>query len=133
MGQVAELRPHVEKLQQAGIEVAVIGSGGPSFAKGFAERMQANMPIYSDQELHSFTAAQLKRSSWLNLHPMTLLLGITAQIRHPQRCRRGDAGQQGGVMVLKKGGQATWKYISRYAGDHAKIGTIVEQALAARA
>ncbi len=129
---MAEFRPHVAGLKEAGIEVAVIGSGAPNFARGFQERMNVpELSIYSDEKLASYAAAGMERS-WLSIvDPRAIWKGIGSLKRHPQKRVMGDASQQGGVVIVKPDGTIAWRQVSRYAGDHAPNEQIVDEALKA--
>jgi peroxiredoxin len=130
--QVAEFRPHVEGLRKAGIEVVVIGSGSPFFAKGFQERMDVpELTIYCDEKLVSYEEAGMERSLKSMLNPMMLVKGAKAGRKYPQKKVMGDAKQQGGAVIIKPDGTIAWRHANRYPGDHAPNETIVAEALKA--
>lgn len=131
--QVAEFRPHVDEVKQAGLELAIIGSGAPNFARAFLEDLKVgDLPVYSDQELASFTAAGLHRSLGSILDPRALIKGFSA-IKYKQKRTMGDATQQGGVLIVKPDGSIPYRYVSRFAGDHAKNEAILDAVRAAAA
>jgi hypothetical protein len=115
-------------LRQAGVEPIVIGSGGPSFARGFKERMGIDFSVYSDRALTSYAAAGFRRSYWRLLHPMVLVRGVVAIFRHRQRRTQGDAAQLGGVLLVDRGGTVAYRFVSAYAGDHPRVETLLEAA-----
>ena len=117
--QVAEFRPHARKLREQGIQTYVVGSGGPTFAKGFAERMGGDIPIFSDQNRVTYQALQMHRGACTFLHPGVLLRGATAIFKYRQRRTMGDQTQQGGTIVVRPDGTMAYKFLSRFAGDHA--------------
>ena len=43
----------------------------------------------------------------------------------------GDNTQQGGTIVVRPGGAMPYKFLSRYAGDHARARDVVAAALQA--
>jgi hypothetical protein len=131
--QVAEFRPHVEPLERAGVRVAIIGSGGPSFARGFKERLGITIPIYSDQARASYNALGMHRSAWSLIRPEVIWAGAKVLARGIiQRCIQGDNQQQGGVAVVRKGGEIVFLHRARYSGDHARPQTVVDAALSAK-
>jgi peroxiredoxin len=129
--QVTELRPHVDQLRQAGLNVAIVGSGGPSFARGFRERLELEVPILSDEKLQAYSALGMHRGVGTLLHPGVIAAGATAIFKYRQRKTMGDATQQGGVLLVKPDGTVAWSFLSRYAGDHPKTDTIVAESLKA--
>ena len=130
---MAELRPHLNEIEQAGVAVAVIGSGGPSFAKGFQEKMAVpTLPIFSDTSRASFDAAGMRRKSTLSGIAMSAVLAIPSFIKHPQTTIEGSATQLGGALIIRPDGTVTYRYVSRYAGDHPKPKALVAAALSAR-
>jgi hypothetical protein len=126
--QVAEFRPHVQTLRDAGIGVFVVGSGAPNFALGFKERMGADFPIFSDEKRVTYQALELRRGAATVFHPAGILK-LGALFRHGQRRTMGDNTQQGGVIVVLPDGTMPFKYVSRYSGDHAKPEAVVDAAL----
>jgi peroxiredoxin len=127
--QVAEFRPHARELKQKGIDTFVVGSGGPSFAAGFAERMGGEIPIYSDQTRASYQALEMHRGACTLLDPRVIVRGATAIFKYRQRRTMGDATQQGGTIVVRPDGTMPYKFLSRYAGEHAKAKDVVAAAL----
>jgi hypothetical protein len=127
--QVAEFRPHAKKLRENGVDTYVIGSGGPNFALGFSERMGGEIPVYSDQARASYQALEMRRGVCTLLDPRVLARGATAIFKYRQRRVMGDNTQQGGTIVVKPDGSMPYKFISRYAGDHAKAEDVVAAAL----
>ncbi len=125
--QVAEFRPHVDEVKQAGLELAIIGSGTPHFAKAFLEDLKlGDLPVYCDQELKSFAAAELRRSWGTVLDPRALAKGLVA-MKYKQKKTMGDATQQGGVLIVRPDGTIPYHFVSRFAGDHAKNATILAE------
>jgi peroxiredoxin len=127
--QVAEFRPHARKLRENGIETYVIGSGAPNFAQGFADRMGGEIRIFSDQKLATYQALEMHRGACTLLHPGVVLRGATAIFKYRQRRTMGDQTQQGGTIVVRPDGTMAFKFLSRFAGDHAKADAVVAAAL----
>ncbi len=127
--QVAEFRPHARELREKGIDTFVIGSGAPNFARGFADRMGGDIPIYSDPKLATYQALEMHRGACTLLDPRVLLRGATAIFRYRQRRTMGDQTQQGGTIVVRPDGNMPYKFLSRYAGEHAPAKDVVAAAL----
>ena len=112
----------------------VVGSGAPRFARAFAEDMKLEgTPIFSDEKLASYRAAGFSRSLGGVLHPRAALAWIKAIARGAKQTgKQGDALQQGGVLVVKPGGEVAWRYASAIAGDHPAPERVVEAVRSAR-
>jgi len=128
--QVAEFRPHVASLREAGIDLAVIGSGAPHFARGFKATMDFDAPIFCDEKLATYAAASLHRGLSHMLHPAQVRKWKDAA-RYFQFELQGDMTQQGGVLIVCPDGSVPFRFHNRYPGDHADTGTVVAAAMKA--
>jgi hypothetical protein len=63
---------------------------------------------------------------------MVLARGVVAVFRHRQRRTQGDAAQLGGVLLVERGGQIAYRFVSAYAGDHPRAETLLEAARRSR-
>jgi hypothetical protein len=111
----------VKDFETAGARLAVIGSGWPAMAKSFAERTQlpASMLLLCDPKLESFQAAGLHRSVLRTLNPLALLLWVRALLKgHRQGKQAGDNFQQGGSLVVARGGEVLLRTVSQMPGHH---------------
>jgi hypothetical protein len=117
---VAEFRPHVEALRQAGVEPYVIGSGTPEQARDFADKIDVNgiLPILSDPKLVSYRAAGMKRSALATLNPRGIMQYARAFKHFKQGKTQGDPWQLGGVYIVKPSGEIAFSYIGQRGGDH---------------
>ena len=127
---MAEFRPHLTSLRKAGVQLAVIGSGAPQFARGFKEQMQIDVPIFSDQNLAAYQATRMKRGLRYILHPGQLSKWKEAW-RYFRLKLEGDATQQGGVVIVLPDGSMLYRFHNRFPGDHASPQTVVSAALEA--
>ena len=128
--QVEEFKPQIQKLRDAGVSFAVIGSGAPNFVRGFKDRMGLDVPVFSDEKRTSYKALQMKRGLSTLLDPR-IFKNFLAPFKYRQRKTMGDPLQQGGVVVVRRDGQMPFKHISQFAGDHPKPEAVVEAALSA--
>lgn len=139
--QVNELKPHFAALKQAGLDVVIIGSGSPHFARAFVadlglgEPSAGGVPVYCDEKRSAYAAASLVRSFGSMIHPGAGLALVRALFAcsKPSLAVQGDAQQQGGTFVIRPGGDVLFEYRSRYSGDHPRARELVKQALAAAA
>jgi hypothetical protein len=125
---VAEFRPHVPKLKEAGVQVAVIGSGAPNFLRGFKENVPIDAPVFSDEKLASYNALEMHRGIKTFLDPR-IALKAGAIFKYRQKKTMGEPTQQGGVIVVRPDGTMPFKFLSRFPGDHAKPEDVVAAAL----
>jgi hypothetical protein len=128
--QVAEFRPHLATLRQAQVDLAIIGSGAPHFARGFKETMTLDVPIFTDETLAVYRAASMKRGLRHMLHPGQIPKWKDAA-RYFQLQLEGDMTQQGGVVIVRPDGEVTFTFHNRFPGDHADPETVVAAALKA--
>jgi hypothetical protein len=128
--QVAEFRPHVPTLRDAGVDLVVIGSGAPQFARGFKEHMQLDVPVFSDEKRATFAAASLRRGMGHMLNPAQLRR-VPEAMRYFTLRLEGDATQQGGALLVCPDGTVPFKFANRWPGDHADPNTVVAAALKA--
>lgn len=109
-----------------------MGSGSAHFARGFRDEFKVTVPILVDPERRSYKLLGMARG----LGSMLKL----SMLRSAQRARkagftqseiRGDAMQQGGVLVVKPDGTVCFAYHSEAAGDHPPVDEVVAAVVAA--
>jgi peroxiredoxin len=127
--QVEEFKPQIQKLRDAGVSFAVIGTGAPNFVQGFKDRMELDVPVYSDEKKASYQALRMKRGLFTLLDPRVVFKNFLAPFKYRQRKTMGDPLQQGGVAVVRPDGTMPFKHISQFAGDHPKPEAVVAAAL----
>ena len=111
----------MKDFEAAGARLAVIGSGWPAMAKAFAERarLPASLLLLCDPKLASFQLAGLHRSRLLTLNPIALVLWLRALLKgHRQGKPAGDNWQQGGAIVVARGGEILFRTASLMPGHH---------------
>lgn len=117
---MVQLHRDVDKIRAAGAELYVIGNGAPNFIEGFRETTGWDGPLYTDPSLEVYKAAQLKRGVTTTLDPKSILPALRALRRGSrQGLTRGDAWQQGGVLVVAPNGDVKWHHASERPGDNA--------------
>lgn len=127
-----QLHRERDRFRQAGIDLVVIGNGAPNFIQGFRETTGYDGPLYTDPSLAVFQAAELKRGVTTVLNPKAILPTIKAFARGArQGLTRGDAWQQGGVLVVSTDGTILWHHASERPGDNATADQILAAASAA--
>jgi hypothetical protein len=119
---VAELRPHADEIEKAGARLVIVGNGWPAMAKDFAAKagLPASATLLTDPSLQSYLAAGLKRSALLTLGPKGLIPFIRTWRKGFRQGRtKGDPWQQGGALVIGRGGQVLFRHVSTGPSDQA--------------
>lgn len=116
---MAELRPHLEEARRKGANVAIIGNGLPGMAKAFAKRMELapGTTLLTDPKRESYRRAGFRRGFLATLGPRALVKLTPALVRFGLRPIQGDPWQQGGTLVIAKGGDVLFRYVSAHQGD----------------
>lgn len=105
-----------------GARLVVIGNGWPAMAKSFAAHagLPGTMTLLTDPTRESYRAAGLQRGVLMTLGPR----GWRAFIRTWKKGFRqgrtaGDPWQQGGALVIAKGGEVLYRHLSTGPSDQA--------------
>ncbi|MDX2010627.1 MAG: peroxiredoxin-like family protein [Myxococcaceae bacterium] len=134
--QVAGFRSRADELKALGVKLFFIGNGTPTMAKDFRAFMQmGELPVWTDPKRQTYAHLGFKRG-WLSvLSPAVWKYGARAAAAgFRQGKTAGDPVQQGGVLVVKKGGELVYGFASATAGDHPPIDEVMAKArLAAQA
>jgi hypothetical protein len=117
--QVAQLRDYVTPIRSLGAELVLIGNGTVEQARVFAEEQHLESPLYTDPSRRSYQAAGFASGLGSVVSLSTLRSGVRAYRQgFRQSMTQGDPWQQGGALVLAKGGACLLSYRSQEAGDH---------------
>ena len=121
------MRDQIDEIRARGAELVIIGNGAPNFAAAFREDFELDCPLLVDPELRAYRAAGLRRGRVELLSPR-LPLNVLRALRSGSRQSgvQGDPWQLGGVFVIQPGGDLTYRYESREAGDHPPVEEILE-------
>jgi peroxiredoxin len=128
---VAALTPHLPELEQMGIDVVFIGNGAPNFIDGFVERngLKQDSTVYTDPSLGVFRMVGLEHSRRSTFGPRALYNAGRAALRgFRQSAIEGDPLQQGGVVVVARGGRVAYVHRDRTLGDHAPMPEVMNAA-----
>jgi peroxiredoxin len=120
---------NAERFQALGVALVVIGNGAPHFAQAFLDEFKVTLPLYTDPSLKVYDAMALRRGWRTAFSRKTLSASVDALKRGFRQGRtQGDATQQGGVFVLRKGGEIVYRYVSEAAGDHPPLDEVLAAA-----
>jgi hypothetical protein len=109
-----------------GAELVVVGNGTPEMAHAFAEDIGLTTPLYTDPSRRSYGLAGLKRGVFATLSPRGVLHAARAVRKgFRQSATRGDPWQQGGILVVDRGGRVAYAHRDDEAGDLAPIDEVV--------
>jgi hypothetical protein len=114
------------------VGLVFIGSGNPLMAADFRQFLQLEVPVWVDTRRETYRFLKFNRSHLMLLDPRVWANGLrAARAGFRQVKTQGDPWQQGGVLVVRKGGEAVYSYASTTAGDHPQVDVVLEQARAA--
>ncbi len=112
------MRDILPAIHQAGAELSVIGNGSPEMARAFAEEIGLTTPLYTDPSRRSYALAGFKRGVFATLTLSGLAHAARAHKKgFHQTATRGDPWQQGGVLVVERGGRLGYVHRDSEAGD----------------
>lgn len=131
--QVAGFRSRAADLKRAGVKLIFIGNGTAAMASDFQAFMNlADVPVWTDPKRQTYAHLGFKRGWASVLDPAAVRYALRAlKAGFRQGRTQGDPIQQGGVLVVKKGGAVEYGFASASAGDHPPVELVVEHALRA--
>ena len=119
-------------MEALGVGLFFIGSGNALMATDFREEFGLKVPVWVDPKRITYTHLGFKHSVGSVFSPQVLLAGLRATAAgFRQRRTQGDPWQQGGVLVVKRGGALVYGFASEAAGDHPPIDEVMHAARSA--
>ena len=105
-----------------GVDIVIVGSGAPRYAKAFREAIHCEFPVYTDQRLATFKALSFSRSLAGVLKASLWKRGFEAfRDGYRQGKVQGDTRQLGGMLGVTATGEVFYRYASEHAGDHPSL------------
>ena len=101
-------------------------------ATDFREQLKLEVPVWVDPKRITYTHLGFKHSVLSAFRPKVwgpALRAFRAGFR--QGATKGDPWQQGGVLVVRKGGALEYGFASAAAGDHPPLDLVLEHAFKA--
>ncbi|MBS2030343.1 MAG: AhpC/TSA family protein [Deltaproteobacteria bacterium] len=130
-----QVRPLIPELTKNGAKVAVIGVGAPYFAKAFDDEVglaAAGAQLLTDPTRAAHEAAGMKRGVWNVVSPAGWGASLkTIANGHRNKLPQGDPWQQGGALVVRKGGEITFEHHDPTPGEQVDLAKLLEATLAA--
>ena len=123
--QASELRTIAAEAETLG-NLAIVSTGSLEHGLDFARSHGEGLRSLVDSDRSSYKVLSFKRGGRSSLDPRIYLRAIQAATKGFMQGRtRGDAMQQGGVLVVAAGGQPVFFQRSEFAGDHARLEEIL--------
>jgi hypothetical protein len=128
--QATGFRSRQKELDGLGVGLVFIGSGTPAMAEDFRAFLQLDAPVWVDTRRESYRFLGFKRQPLMLLtHPSLWANGLRAtRAGFRQGKTQGDPWQQGGVLVVRRGGGVEYAYASATAGDHPPLDGVLRAA-----
>ena len=112
------MRDILPAIRQAGAELVIVGNGAPEFARAFRDELGLDTPLFTDPTRRTYALAGFKRGVLATFSPKGLAHGARAWRKgFRQTATRGDALQQGGLLVVERGGRILYAHRDSEAGD----------------
>ena len=117
----------------AGVELVLIGQGGPRQAAHFRRRQGVELQVLADEKRASYRAAGAKVATMSELvGPKSVAQGALKTVRSAGKVRQGKVighpAQLGGTLLVVPDGSVTWSHMSEDAGDNASPADILAAA-----
>lgn len=116
------MRGRLADIEAAGADLVFVGNGNPQQARHFQARQVMESPVFTDPGLRLYRVLGMKRGVGATLGPKSIAAGARSVLRgHLQTSVEGDPWQQGGLIVLKPGGEVAYVERNRTAGDRPNL------------
>jgi len=113
------MAPHLESVRNEGAELVVMGLGQPHHLQWFLEDEEVQVPAFTDPKRKTYKAAGFKRGVLNTMNPASAAASVKAlKDGHRQTSVKGDAIQQGGVVIVRPDGSMPYIHRSKFPGDH---------------
>lgn len=124
--QSARLASRHDEIRARGAALYAIGNGTVPFARAFREEMPASFPLFTDPSRQSYRAFGMRRRAVDFLKPSVLFGGHRAiRAGFHQTAVRGDALQNGGVVIVGTDGRVLYRHVESAAGDLADLDDVL--------
>jgi peroxiredoxin len=116
--QAADLMSIAKQIEQAGARLCVIGNGNPLHAQVFRDEAKLDADVYTDPARLLYRRLSMRRGVLSTFNPTSTRHYKRAYDRgFRQKGTRGDAWQQGGVLVVASDGSVAYVQRFNVAGD----------------
>ena len=112
------MRGILPAIREAGAELVIVGNGTPDMARAFNDELGLEAPLYTDPTRRTYALAGFKRGVLATFSAKGVAHAARAWRRgFRQTATRGDALQQGGLLVVERGGRILYAHRDSEAGD----------------
>jgi hypothetical protein len=116
--QLRGIRGDAEKLGN----LTIIGNGSPAHARDFRKTHGKGLRSMVDPHKQTYKVLGMRHGFRYTINAASVMRGAQTTARgFFQAETQGDAFQQGGTLVLARGGRPVFFYRSRFAGDHPSL------------
>jgi hypothetical protein len=123
----AEFRPHEEELKGLGARLVFVSTGTPAMAEDFRDQQRVGADVWVDERRRTYRHLGFKRSPGSTFGLATLRHALRALRKGFLQGRtQGDPWQQGGVLVVRRGGEPVYCHASEEAGDLAPMPDVLK-------
>ena len=106
--------------------------GIPAMADDFRIELKISAPIWVDTNREAYRHLEFSYGTKSVINARSALNAMRALSKgHIQHATQGNPLQNGGVLVVRKGGECTYAYASKVAGDNPPIKEVLAAARAA--
>ena len=119
----SKARPRIEA---AGARLALIGNGGVKHLAAFKAAEAPDVTVLTDPALRTYNTIGARSGIWSTLGLRTWGAGLRAFRSGARQGRvKGHPFQQGGVMVVLPDNHIAFTHLSRSAGDHPTVESVL--------
>lgn len=112
------MRGILPDIRAAGAELVIVGNGTPEMASAFRDDTGLEVPLYTDPTRRTYALAGFKRGVLATFTPRGVAHAARALRKgYRQTGTRGDAYQQGGLLVVDRNGRILYAHRDNEAGD----------------
>lgn len=113
------MRDFVEPIRARGGELVAIGNGSVEQARTFHDEQQMAFRLLTDPSRKTYAAAGMKSGIGRTIGLSPLLRGLSVMRAGFRQGRtKGAAFQQGGALVIARGGKELFRFVAEGAGHH---------------
>lgn len=121
-----QLHREIDTVHAKGAELVFVGNGNRHWAEAFKKDHGIRCPVYVDTTRESYEALGMKRNFLGLLDPRIARNAFRAlKAGFRQGSIQGDGVQNGGVLVVRPGGEIVYRHISAVLGDHPPVAEVL--------
>jgi hypothetical protein len=123
--QASEMRSHKSEIEDLGGRLAFVGSGTTAQAQNFRDHFVPGCAVFTDPSSYTYRTIGAKDSMSSTVAGFALHGARALRHGYLQTWMHPRAFQQGGVLVACPENRTAFAYISRVAGDHPPLSSVL--------